>query len=138
MRLLLLVITFGLFVQCKSDKVTPHMDDAITDTTKTPVVKHVDVVGAKEMIKAIPDLVIIDARTPMEYAAGTLPNAINIDVKADDFAEKIDALDKSATYLMHCKSGKRSMKASEIMIELGFLDVTNMDGGYLAWIKTED
>ena len=140
MRIIFLFLTLFFFCQCKSDKVDLNLgsDEAIAEVSNKPKVKHIDIVGAKNMIASNPKLIIIDARTPKEYAEGTLPNALNIDVKADDFVQKIGSLDKSATYLMHCRSGKRSMKASEIMLEHGFVDVTNMDGGYLAWVKAVD
>lgn len=76
---------------------------------------------------------IVDVRTPEEYGEGTLPGAINIDVKSDDFVQQIEQLDKDAHYILHCRSGKRSAKAYGIMEEGGFKNLINMDGGYLEY-----
>lgn len=72
---------------------------------------------------------LINVRTAEEYAAGHLEGAINIDVTASDFQEKIADLDKSATYTLYCRSGKRAEQAAEIMRDAEFADVTNA-GGY--------
>lgn len=76
---------------------------------------------------------IVDVRTPEEYSEGTLPGAINIDVKSDDFVQQIEQLDKDAHYILHCRSGKRSARAYGQMEAVGFKHITNMDGGYLEY-----
>ena len=49
----------------------------------------------------LPDVVVLDIRTPGEYAAGHLPGAVLMDCKAPDFADQLKALDPSKTYVMH-------------------------------------
>lgn len=80
-----------------------------------------------------PDVVVLDVRTPEEFAAGHLPDAINIDVSAADFASRVAALDQSATYAVYCRSGNRSGVAVDHMVEAGFSDVQHLDGGIIAW-----
>ena len=75
-------------------------------------------------------LTVIDVRTPAEYAAGHIAGAQNIDVEAADFGTKIAALDKKATYLVYCHSGRRSGMAATQMAAAGF--TTIVDGGALA------
>lgn len=99
------------------------------------ITKHVNVEEAKKLIENRPDLLIIDVRTPEEWKEGSLPGTINIDVKADDFEQNIMKLDTSKTYLVHCRSGKRSTKAVGIMEKNGFSHIYHLDGGYLAWKK---
>jgi rhodanese-related sulfurtransferase len=77
--------------------------------------------------------VILDVRTPEEYAAGHLPGAVLIDVRDPEFAKKIAALDKSKTYLVHCRSGRRSVTACDALGEAGFANLYNMLGGLVAW-----
>ena len=79
--------------------------------------------------------VVLDVRTPKEFAAGHIPGAVNIDWNADDFGKKVAALDKSKTYLVHCAVGGRSAKASDKMTALQFTDVYNLEGGMKAWEK---
>lgn len=95
--------------------------------------RSVDVAAAKAIITAEPDVVLLDVRTPEEVAAGKIDGALTIDVLDDTFGSKIAKLDKEKPYLVYCKSGGRSVKASKIMLEQGFTDVINMEGGYTAW-----
>lgn len=70
--------------------------------------------------------VIIDVRTPEEFAAGHLPGARNLDLNGGDFAAALDGLDKSTPYLLYCRSGNRSGMALEMMQQAGFTDVKNL------------
>jgi rhodanese-related sulfurtransferase len=80
-----------------------------------------------------PDFIIIDVRTPEEFADGHLGKAINLDYKNESFRDIIDLVDKNKTYLIYCRSGIRSGEALEIMRELGFREVYNMSGGIIEW-----
>lgn len=63
---------------------------------------------------------VIDVRTPAEYAGGHLEGALNIDVQGMNFAAEIEALDKTADYVIYCRSGNRSGQAISQMQSLGF------------------
>ena len=76
---------------------------------------------------------IIDVRTPDEYADGHIDQALNIDVKSDQFADEVKKLNPSKKYILYCKSGKRSAKAYGIMTDLNFENLYNMEGGYLKY-----
>jgi len=80
-----------------------------------------------------PGTVVLDVRTPAEYASGHLPQAQNIDVEGSDFATRIGALDKNATYAVYCHSGKRSGAALEQMAAAGFTHTYDLAGGIGAW-----
>lgn len=98
----------------------------------------VTVKKAAEMIKQASEkapIVILDVRTKGEFNSGHLNNAINIDVKSSSFKEKVSKLEKDKTYLVYCRSGKRSKMAQNIMKELRFKKVVNMLGGFMAWEK---
>ena len=69
---------------------------------------------------AEPDVVVLDVRTPEEFKSGHIPNAINIDIYSDYFRADISALDKSKSYAVYCRSGKRSVDASSEMDLTGF------------------
>lgn len=68
---------------------------------------------------------IIDVRTPAEYAEGHLDGAMNIDVQAADFADRIAELPTDAEYIVYCRTGSRAGAAVAQMTALGFTDVTN-------------
>ncbi len=80
-----------------------------------------------------PGMKILDVRTPAEFADGHLKGALNLDSASPDFAQKLAALDKSTTYLLYCRSGRRSANAATQMSALGFPHLYNLDGGITAW-----
>ena len=80
-----------------------------------------------------PGTIVVDVRTPAEFASGHLPQAKNIDIEAADFATRIAALDKNATYAVYCHSGNRSGAALEQMAGVGFTHLYDLAGGIGAW-----
>jgi rhodanese-related sulfurtransferase len=101
-----------------------------------PVLKTISTVEAVSLIKENTKntkFVILDVRTPAEYAEGHIANATNIDFKADDFAQNVSKLDKSRKYLIYCRSGHRSGLALEVMKTQLFETVYNIDGGISKW-----
>ena len=83
--------------------------------------------------KADSTAVIIDVRTPDEYAAGHLRGALQLDfLDTKAFGRGIKRLDKKHTYYIYCRSGKRSHAACLQMQKRG-LTVVDMQGGYLNW-----
>jgi len=79
------------------------------------------------------DLVVLDVRTPEEFAQGHLEGAVMLDFYRADFAVELDKLDKDVPYLLYCRSGNRSGQTATIMSQLGFSDVADVDGGVVAW-----
>jgi rhodanese-related sulfurtransferase/thiol-disulfide isomerase/thioredoxin len=80
-----------------------------------------------------PDYVALDVRTPAEYAAGHLPGAVNIDLTARAFANRLAQLDRSKNYFVYCETGNRSATATQIMHQAGFKHVYDIEGGITAW-----
>lgn len=81
------------------------------------------------------DFVILDVRTPAEYQSGHLAGAVLIDYSAPSFADNLQKLDKSKTYLVYCRSGNRSGRALALFEKLGFQRVYNMAQGVNGWKK---
>ena len=77
--------------------------------------------------------VLLDVRRPEEFAQGHLPEAVNMEVTAPDFAQRVARLDQAAPTYVYCRSGARSAKAAEQMTQAGFAHVTNLLGGVLDW-----
>lgn len=82
-----------------------------------------------------PGVVVLDVRTPEEFATGHLPGAINIDVEASDFTDQLASLDKSTAYAVYCHSGNRSAVAMKEMAGEGFTDLADLAGGITAWAQ---
>ena len=72
------------------------------------------------------DYLLIDVRTPGEYASGHIPSAINIPY--DTIAEKLPTDDKNARIVVYCRSGSRSAAADKTLKSLGYTDVTDFGG----------
>ena len=80
-----------------------------------------------------PGVIILDVRTPEEFASGHIQGAVNIDFNSGDFANEITRLNPSETYAIYCRSGSRSGQAASIMHVAGFHDVSNLNGGVVDW-----
>ncbi|MBK7763754.1 MAG: glutaredoxin family protein [Bacteroidetes bacterium] len=93
----------------------------------------ISVLEFQKMMNAEKGIQLIDVRTPGEYAAGHLQNAINIDYNSGDFAAQIQKLDTLKKTMIYCLSGGRSASAMKLMNEKGFREVYNMQGGMLQW-----
>jgi rhodanese-related sulfurtransferase len=78
-------------------------------------------------------VVILDVRTPGEFAEGYIEGARLIDFQNGNFETEIADLDKNATYAVYCRSGNRSGQAVKIMQDAGFLDLFNLEGGVIDW-----
>ncbi|PFG18704.1 rhodanese-like domain-containing protein [Serinibacter salmoneus] len=70
--------------------------------------------------------VVLDVRTPAEFADGHLEGALNIDVSGLDFDAQLAALDPAETYAVYCRSGNRSAQAAQLMAEAGFGEVIDL------------
>ncbi len=75
------------------------------------------------------DFILLDVRTIGEYQSGHLPNAVHMDFLGDDFWDKFEELDKEKSYLVYCRSGRRSARVSLWMQNSGFRKVMNLAGG---------
>lgn len=69
--------------------------------------------------------VVLDVRTPGEFAEGHLDGAVNIDVQAPDFATRAGELPTDAPIVVYCRSGNRSAAAVAVLRDLGFTDLTD-------------
>lgn len=84
--------------------------------------------GASEDLEAAPlsDVIIIDVRSPEEFAEGHVAGALNLDFNSGEFAEAITGLDPDATYALYCRSGNRSGQAAALLAGAGFTSVADL------------
>ena len=110
--------------------------DIQTQETSDRILKDITPQEAFDLIQNNqnnPNFIIIDVRTPEEFAEGYIKNAINIDFYAETFRDELDKLDRNQTYLIYCRSGSRSGNTLEVMAELNFRAVYNILGGFNRW-----
>lgn len=79
------------------------------------------------------NVVLLDVRTIEEYQTGHLKNAQLLDFNKGDFAAQLPKLFPQKTYLLYCRSGKRSDKAATDMKTAGFKRVYQLKDGIIAW-----
>lgn len=102
-------------------------------TGQNPAYSEVHAADTPALLRERPELLVIDVRTPREFAGGHLEGALNLDMSAPDFEARLRELDPAAAYLVYCRSGNRSSHALPAFRELGFTDVTHMTDGLLGW-----
>ena len=84
-------------------------------------------------VKADKKAVVLDVRRPDEFAAGHIEGAILLNfLDTVAFNAGVDKLDKSKTYYIYCRSGRRSNNAAVLMQKKGFT-VFDLGGGFLSW-----
>lgn len=88
-------------------------------------------VGPEELYRALESgAVVVDVRTPGEYAQGHVPGAINLPV--EEVARWADQIPKDRPVYLYCRSGNRSQKAAEYLAKKGYTNLYNVEGGVLA------
>ena len=111
-------------------------DKTATPETPTQIIENITPQEALTLIQNNqdnPDFIIIDVRTPEEFAEEYIENAVNTDFYSETFRDELNNLDKNKSYLIYCRSGGRSGNALNIMAELNFREVYNISGGIIAW-----
>jgi phage shock protein E len=129
MKRLSLLLLAGLAAACNQQPSQPTATTApVAAPAATAPTAAINTPAAKQLL-AKPATEVLDVRTPVEFMTGHLAQAHNLNVSNDDFAQQVTQLDTSKTYVVYCRSGKRSSKAADIMYQHGFRHVVN-GGGY--------
>lgn len=100
--------------------------------------QDISIEEAKDLIDKFKDLKIIDVRTKEEFDMGHIKNSINIDFYDYGFNSLLQKLDKGEQYLLYCRTGGRSATALSLMINMGFQNVFNMEGGIMEWVRMQN
>ncbi len=118
-KIILALFTSTLLLSCGNDKVNLQSANDFESQIKK------DSVNAQ----------IIDVRTPIEFGDDHINSAKNIDWNGDKFEEQAKKLDPSKPTFVYCAGGKRSAEAAAKLVELGFKEVYDLDGGFRQWNK---
>ncbi len=126
-------MVLGAITGCADNKTTNPPKE-----TSAPIITAISPKEAAGLIKDNlnnTDFLIIDVRTPAEFAEDHIANAVNIDYYSESFKGKLNDLDKDKAYLIYCRSGNRSGNALKLMAELGFREVHDISGGIVSWMS---
>ena len=97
-------------------------------TDKDVTYKQITMSEAVEMMESESYYIILDVRRPDEFAAGHIPNAINIPNESIGTGEISELPDKDQLILVYCRSGNRSKQASQKLVKLGYSNVVEFGG----------
>ncbi|WP_245833621.1 rhodanese-like domain-containing protein [Nonlabens spongiae] len=103
--------------------------------------EHITIVGFNTFQKAVAqeNVQIVDVRTPEEFEEGTIGKAVNIDFfDKENFKSEFLKFDKTKPIYIFCRSGNRSQKAAHRLVDMGFENVIDLEGGYLNWVAKEE
>ncbi len=112
-------------------------DEAASDA----VIQTVTPEAAAKIIAEDADVVILDIRTPGEFAeafiSGATTPTLLVDFYAATFADDLDELDKDVHYVVYCRTGNRTGQSMSIFRDLGFKQVSEIGGGIVAWANAD-
>lgn len=101
----------------------------IDELKETNVYKSVDAAGFEAAMTG--KYLLLDVRTQDEYDAGHIDGAVLI--PHTELADRLSEVEGYDKVLVYCASGNRSVAASQILIDAGFKEVYNLEGGFAAW-----
>ena len=124
-----------MLVKRKKEIISLGMDEIKPSEFTGP---HISPTEFKRMLDEKEDIVILDTRNDYETRIGSFEGAIDLDIQSfRDFPRAIETLPdeyKSKTLVMYCTGGIRCEKASAVMLNAGFEDVRQLNGGILAYL----
>lgn len=83
------------------------------------------------------DFVLLDVRSPQEYAAGHIKGAINIEFnRLSDHRVQLDEI-KDKTVVVYCRSGRRAAVAEDLLLKQNFTALKHLQGDILGWNKAQ-
>lgn len=123
----------ALLAGCQQDAKDEEAKHAVPEMPMPQMAALMGPQAVQSMMASHPEVAMIDVRTPEEFAAGHIAGAVNIDYKADDFADQVARLPKDKDYVLYCRTGHRSGLAQEKMQGMGFTNISHIDGGITAW-----
>ena len=103
-----------------------------TSNNQTNTYRRITMDEAVTMMTQETGYIILDVRRPDEFAAGHIPNAINVPNETIGTDEISELTDKDQLIMVYCRSGRRSKEASEKLVKLGYTNIVEF-GGILDW-----
>ena len=105
---------------------------AATNNSQTNTYRQIAMDEAVDMMAQETGYIILDVRRPDEFAAGHIPNAINVANESIGTDEIAELPDKDQLIMVYCRSGRRSKEAADKLVKLGYTNIVEF-GGILDW-----
>ncbi len=122
LKILLILLTVLLLGACT------NTGKSIQDNSNNLTYKQVSMNEAVKLMESETNYIILDVRRTDEFAAGHIPNAVNIPNENIADAEITELPDKEQLILVYCRSGNRSKQASEKLVKLGYTNIVEFGG----------
>jgi len=100
------------------------------------MIQEIDVKTLNEKISNKDNFILLDVRTDSEYFLSNIEGAIHIPM--NDIPNKLNTIDKNKEIIVQCKSGKRSAKVCQFLLNNNYENVKNLKGGIIAWANEID
>ena len=133
--LAVLLVACGDKSENNTEKETGAADTEVNEdmyNEQTNTYRPISMDEAVTMMAQETDYIILDVRRPDEFAAGHIPNAINVANETIGTAEIPELPAKDQLIMVYCRSGRRSKEASEKLVKLGYTNIVEF-GGILDW-----
>ncbi len=138
-RVLLFMIVGVGFITANCQQAGSTNEETSNEKEATGKIELIEVAELKELLSTNPDIQLVDVRTPKEYGDGTIETAGNVNFFDSDFGRQmLEATDKEQPIYIFCRTGRRSANAAKKLKTLGFKDIYDLKGGYLAWSAAEN
>ena len=125
-----------MLVACSGDFDDTTEKDTDTNETmnkeQTITYRQISMDEAVIMMQNESNYIILDVRRPDEFAAGHIPNAVNVPNESIGTSDIPELPDKDQLIMVYCRSGRRSKEASEKLVALGYTNIVEF-GGILDW-----
>ncbi len=135
---LLISLLFYCFVQACNTNVKQATENQqhTTNTVNNEKIGGIKNLSANEFAQILasePTALLLDVRTPKEYAQGHIKNALLMNIYDAQFEENISKLDKTKPVLVYCAAGGRSADAAQQLQQKGFARIYNLEQGFSDW-----
>ncbi|HEX7094445.1 MAG TPA: rhodanese-like domain-containing protein [Acidimicrobiales bacterium] len=122
------------------DRVVGYVDDPLRQLAEHPdevePSSRLTAVELDSALRDMPGLQLVDVRTEGEHRLGSVPGARNVPLAR--LAADAPTLDPDEPTVVYCASGYRSSVAASYLRSIGFRDVSDMLGGYVAWAAMDE
>ena len=127
--ILAVIITALMFTGCSNTG-----NDTQRNGVETKQVKYENISpeDAKQRLDNEKGIILLDVRTQEEYDEKHIPDSILIPVDEIEEDAPAELADKDATIFVYCRSGNRSVTASEVLVKMGYTKIYNL-GGIIDW-----
>ena len=133
-RIVPILLSMLLLTACTAPQISEFDSNSIKNESETKKItyRQISVAQAIAMMEEESGYIILDVRTPEEFAEKRIPNSINVPNESIGNGEISELPNKQQLILVYCRSGRRSKEAAQKLCELGYTNIVEF-GGIINW-----